>query len=75
MSTIKVSELGHPLSAQTPRIGDWVTVEGIDNTVRINVVNYSDASIQAEHMDGTRSNHFIRDILYISKEYYEPKNS
>jgi|TARA_R110000851_G_scaffold16628_2_gene53964 hypothetical protein len=73
--TIKVSELGHPLSSQTPRIGDWVTVKGINNTIKINLINYSDDSIETEHMDGTKSHHFIKNILNISKEYYEPENS
>ena len=73
--TIKVSELGNPLSSHSPRIGDWITIKGNNDTLRINSVNYSDASIQAEHMDGTKSHHFFRDILYISKEYYDPKNS
>lgn len=77
--TIKVNELGVPLSPNTPRAGDWVTVEEYqDETLVIRDINYDDASIEVEHMDGKRSHHFFRDIIYISKEYYDPskwKNS
>ena len=76
---IKVNELGVPLSPNTPRAGDWVTVEEYqDETLVIRDINYDDASIEVEHMDGKRSHHFFRDIIYISKEYYDPskwKNS
>mgnify|MGYP003150978889 CR=1 FL=1 len=69
--TIKVNELGVPLSPNTPRLGNWCTIEGEDETVIIRVINYSDASIEVEHMDGKRTHHFFRDIIYISKEYYD----
>ncbi len=76
MSTIRVSELGVPLSPNTPRLGDWVTVEGHeDETCRISSISHDDASITIEHMSGEFSHHFFRDIIYIGKEYYEPERS
>tara|TARA_R110002020_G_scaffold181370_3_gene376270 strand:+ start:11174 stop:11401 length:228 start_codon:yes stop_codon:yes gene_type:complete len=72
MSTIKVNELGNPMSPNTPRTGNWVTVEKHkDETVIIRGIDYDDASIEVEHMDGKRTHHFFRDIIYISKEYYD----
>ena len=54
-------------------IGEWVTIRGHeDKTMCIKDVRTEDAVIVCEHMDGLLSRHFVRDILYISKEYYKP---
>ena len=45
MTTIRVSELGSPLSSTSPREGNWVTVKGKeDETLRIKSVNYVEQS-------------------------------
>tara|TARA_R100001198_G_C5222183_1_gene203917 strand:+ start:196 stop:426 length:231 start_codon:yes stop_codon:yes gene_type:complete len=73
MTTIRVSELGSPLSSTSPREGNWVTVKGKeDETLRIKSVNYVEQSIRVKHMDGEESEHFFKNILFIGKEYFEP---
>jgi|TARA_R100001530_G_scaffold62457_1_gene44931 hypothetical protein len=54
-------------------IGEWVTIRGHeDKTMCIKDVRTEDGMVVCEHMDGLLSRHCVRDILYISKEYYKP---
>lgn len=64
------------MSVNTPRIGNWVTVKGHEEeTYKITGIDYENASILTEHMNGEFSHHFFRNIIYIGKEYYEPKGN